>query len=173
MTRDDLLTYIRRSHSRTERLIPLVPEPLIEWSPGRGAMSFGDILRHLAGLERWMWAENVHGRPSQYPGHSTALANGYGAVRDYYQTLVSDAEVLFSALDEAGLRARVATPAAATLPAWKWLRAMVEHHAHHRGQLYLMLRLVDVETPPVFGRTSEEVYASSERRSGAKPDTAP
>jgi uncharacterized damage-inducible protein DinB len=36
---------------------------------------------------------------------------------------------------------------------------MIEHEAHHRGQLYLMLRLTGVSTPPVFGLTSEEVRA--------------
>ena len=34
---------------------------------------------------------------------------------------------------------------------------MVEHEAHHRGQTYLMLRLLDVPTPAIFGLTSEEV----------------
>jgi uncharacterized damage-inducible protein DinB len=35
---------------------------------------------------------------------------------------------------------------------WKWLRAMVEHEAHHRGQIYLMLSLLEVATPPAAGR---------------------
>jgi len=43
------------------------------------------------------------------------------------------------------------------MPAWKWLRAMVEHEAHHRGQLYLMLGMIGIPTPPIFGLTSEEV----------------
>ncbi len=38
---------------------------------------------------------------------------------------------------------------------------MVEHEVHHRGQLYLMLGMVGVETPPIFGLTSEEVHARS------------
>ena len=38
---------------------------------------------------------------------------------------------------------------------------MVEHEAHHRGQLYLMLGMLDVPTPPLFGLTSEEVLARS------------
>jgi len=38
---------------------------------------------------------------------------------------------------------------------------MVEHEAHHRGQLYLMLGLLGVPTPPIFGLTEEEVRARS------------
>ena len=44
---------------------------------------------------------------------------------------------------------------------WKWLRAMVEHEIHHRGQLYLYLGLLGVTTPPLYGLTSEEVFENS------------
>lgn len=39
----------------------------------------------------------------------------------------------------------------------KWLRAMIEHEVHHRGQIYLMLSVLKVPTPPIFGLTSEEL----------------
>jgi uncharacterized damage-inducible protein DinB len=38
---------------------------------------------------------------------------------------------------------------------------MVEHEVHHRGQIYLMLNLLQVPTPPIFGLTEEEVHARS------------
>jgi uncharacterized damage-inducible protein DinB len=53
------------------------------------------------------------------------------------------------------------TPAGTPITVWKWLRAMVEHEAHHRGQIYLMLGMLGVETPPLYGLTSEEVRARS------------
>ena len=33
------------------------------------------------------------------------------------------------------------------------------HEAHHRGQLYLMLALRGVKTPPIYELTEEEVAA--------------
>jgi uncharacterized damage-inducible protein DinB len=36
-----------------------------------------------------------------------------------------------------------------------------EHEIHHRGQLYTILSVLDVPTPPIFGLTSEEVRARS------------
>jgi uncharacterized damage-inducible protein DinB len=47
------------------------------------------------------------------------------------------------------------------MPAWKWLRAMVEHEIHHRGQIYLMLGMIGVPTPPLHGLTSEAVRERS------------
>lgn len=38
---------------------------------------------------------------------------------------------------------------------------MVEHEVHHRGQLYQMLGMLSVATPPLFGLTSEQVRARS------------
>ncbi|HSS79513.1 MAG TPA: DinB family protein [Thermoanaerobaculia bacterium] len=32
---------------------------------------------------------------------------------------------------------------------------------HHRGQIYLMLGILGVPTPPLYGLTSEEVLARS------------
>lgn len=38
---------------------------------------------------------------------------------------------------------------------------MLEHESHHRGQVYLMLALRGVKTPPLYGLTEEEVIAKS------------
>ena len=69
---------------------------------------------------------------------------------------------IFRVLGDAALERKATTPAGVTLTAWKWLRAMVEHEVHHRGQLYLMVSALGVKTPPLYGLTSEEVYERSE-----------
>ena len=156
-----LIQNLERVHQRTRRVVLLIPPGDVEWSPMTGWFTFGGLVRHIAGLERWMFAENVHGRPSRYPGHGPELASGYAAVLEYYDRLHAESRSLFTALDEDALTRRVSTPAGASMAAWKWLRAMVEHEAHHRGQLYLMLSLRGVPAPPIFGLTSEEVQARS------------
>jgi uncharacterized damage-inducible protein DinB len=152
--------YFSSVRSRTERLIPLIPPDRLEWSPGQGALTFGELLRHLAGTERWMWAENVAARPARYPGHAARLAPGYESTVRYFSDLHADAMSIFGSLTAEQYEADVITPGGARLAAKKWLRAMLEHEAHHRGQLYLMLRLIGVSTPPVFGMTSEQVQSA-------------
>jgi len=39
---------------------------------------------------------------------------------------------------------------------------MPEHEIHHRGQLYTMLSMLDVPTPPLYGMTAAEVKALSQ-----------
>ena len=61
------LEYLDRVHERTRRIVQLIGDDDLEWEAGPGRMTPGDLVRHLAGIERYMYAENVHGRPVRYP----------------------------------------------------------------------------------------------------------
>lgn len=158
---EPFIGYFEGIRGRTLRVARCIPPDRLEWSHREGAFTFGDLLRHLAALERWMFAENVRGAPSRYTGHGRELADGYEAVMAYVDRMHAEAMDIFRALTPEDLARPCTTPAGAQLPAWKWLRAMVEHEAHHRGQIYLMLGMLGVPTPPVFGLTSEEVRERS------------
>jgi uncharacterized damage-inducible protein DinB len=119
------------------------------------------LVRHLATIERWMYAETVAGRPSRYAGCGPELADGFEAVLAFLDRLDAESREIFGSLTDADLERKCLTPAGTPITTWKWLRAMVEHESHHRGQLYLMLGLIGVATPPLFGLTSEEVQARS------------
>jgi uncharacterized damage-inducible protein DinB len=158
---EPFLDYWEKVRARTLRVGRCVPDERFEEAHRPGGFSPGDLLRHLATIERWMFAENAALRPSRYPGHDRELADGPEATFALMARLHAEAMAIFSALDAAGLAARTRTPGGAEMPVWKWLRSMVEHECHHRGQLYLMLGLWGVPTPPLYGLTSEEVRARS------------
>ena len=153
--------YLDRVHERTRRIVVRVREEDLEWQAGSGRLTPGELIRHLAGIERFMYAETVHGRPSAYPGHSRDLAAGLSATIAYYDRLHAESRALFGSLTDARLVEKCETPAGTPITVGKWLRAMIEHEAHHRGQLYFMLGLRGVATPPIYGLTSEEVQAKS------------
>ena len=155
------LEYQEKVRARTLRVAGLVPPEHIEWSPRPGAFSFGDLLRHLGAIERYMFAENVAGRPSLYPGHARDLADGHDAVFAFLDRTHRETVAIIASLHADDLQRRCTTPGGASLPVWKWLRSMIEHEIHHRGQLYTMLGLLGVGTPPLYGLTSEEVRARS------------
>ena len=155
------LDYFESIRGRTRRVVMCVPPDRIEWTHAAGRFTLGDLVRHLAAIERWMFAENVAGRPSRYAGHGVELADGYEAVIEYFDRMHAESVEIFSSLTDEGLRQRCSTPSGVSLPVWKWLRAMVEHEVHHRGQIYLMLGMLDVPTPPLYGMTSEEVRSRS------------
>lgn len=161
MNQETFLEYWPSVRARTDRVVAFIPPDQIEWTPGVGRWSFGDIVRHLGGIERWMYAETVHGRPTRYPGHGRELADGLDGVRAYLGRCHQEAMALFRSLAPEQYAGKSLTPAGTPITTWKWLRAMIEHEAHHRGQLYLMLGLLGVKTPPIYGLTEEEVLARS------------
>lgn len=159
---DDFTPYFERIRSRTRRVVEFIPPDRLEWTHAPRRFTLGDLVRHLAAAERWMFAENVAGRPSRYPGHGPDLADGYEAVLAYLDRLHTEAAEIFGALTPSDLERKCPTPAPGVeLATWKWLRAMVEHEIHHRGQIYLMLGILGIETPPLYGLTSEQVRENS------------
>src|SRR5882724_5876348 len=158
---EQFLEYWGSLRGRTRRVVTCIPPDRLEWTYRAGAFTLGDLVRHLATIERYMYAETVAGRPSRYPGCGRELADGYDAVLAYFDRLDADAKAIIGALSDADLERKCQTPAGAAITTWKWLRAMVEHEAHHRGQIYLMLNMLEVPTPPLYGLTSEEVRMRS------------
>jgi uncharacterized damage-inducible protein DinB len=108
-----------------------------------------------------MWAENAQFRPSRYPGHAKELANGYENVFAYFDRLHKDSMEIFSAVTDADLHKKTTTPDGASITLWKWLRLMIEHEIHHRGQIYIYLAMLEVPTPPLYGLTEEQVRERS------------
>jgi uncharacterized damage-inducible protein DinB len=167
----EFVEYFAGIRRRTDAVVRCIPREHVEWSPREGRFTLADVVRHLASTERFMYAENARGRPSRYPGHGRELADGYDAVLDYYARLHGESMEIFSGLTEAEFNGRCTTPAGVEIRVWKWLRAMVEHEVHHRGQLYVYLGMLGVATPPIFGLTSEQVRAASadEGAPGSRP----
>jgi len=155
------LEYWSSLRGRTRRVVQCIPPDLLEWTLRAGAFTLGDQVRHLATIERYMYAETVSGRPSRYPGCGRELADGFDAVIAFLDRLDGEAIAIIGALRDEELERKCTTPAGTPITTWKWLRAMCEHEAHHRGQIYLMLGMLGVPTPPLFGLTSEEVRARS------------
>jgi uncharacterized damage-inducible protein DinB len=108
-----------------------------------------------------MYAETIAGRQSSYHGCGTSLANGYDAVVQFFDSLHEESLIIFKSLSDDDLQKRCFTPAGNAISIWKWLRALVEHEVHHRGQLYIYLGMLGIKTPPIFGLTAEEVESRS------------
>jgi len=160
-TINPFLDYFERIRERTLRVIHSIPPEQIEWTYKEGKFTFGDVIRHLATIERFMYAENVQLKPSRYPGHGRELADGYDNVLQFMNRLHSESMEIFRGLSDADLQRKCVTPGGAPIATWKWMRAMVEHEIHHRGQIYLYLGVLGVPAPPLYGLTSEEVRERS------------
>lgn len=162
---DSFLEYFEKVHGRTMRVVRCIPPDKIEWTYREGKFTLGDLARHIAAIERNMFAENVQGKPSRYQGCGRELAEGYENVVKYVEQMHRESMEIFSRLTEADLARKCETPGGTPITVWKWLRSMVEHEVHHRGQIYLYFAMLGVKTPPLYGLTSEEVRERSVKAS--------
>jgi uncharacterized damage-inducible protein DinB len=159
------IDYWQSVRKRTKRVAAVIPDEKLDWTYKEGKFTFADIIRHLATIERYMYAETVQGKPSTYPGYDRGLQKNGESPIEFMDRLDAESIAIFSRLTNEDLTKKCVTPAGSSITVWKWLRAMVEHEAHHRGQVYMMLSMLGIPTPPLYGLTEEEVRA----RSGTNP----
>ncbi len=176
----EFIKYWRGFRGRTRRTLAAFPRDAGPWRPAGGAFCVADLVRHLGRAERDFFVARVCGVPPRVAiGSEAALGRGGGADFDgalaELDALHEESCAMLADLEKregpAALQRRVTTPVAAEIAAWKLLRAMCEHEAHHRGQLSLYLRMLGVDPPPIFGYKAEavgEVIRQEHARSGGK-----
>ena len=163
-TVDSFLKYRSSIKGRTDKLLEVITPQYLQWAYKEGKFTIADVIRHLAAIERFMYAENVQGKPGRYSGCGTELADGYDEVMGFYHQKRKESAEIFGALSDKDLQQKCTTPAGVNITIWKWLRAMIEHEVHHRAQLYIYLNILDVNTPPIFGLTEEELVSRSKNQ---------
>lgn len=151
------IAYYQQIRMRTMRVIDCIPPESLEWVYRPDVFSCGDLIRHIAGIERFVYIESIIGNPPRYPGCSAQLASGKVNVIVYMQQLHDASVDTLHHLDPNMYFEKCLTPTGHSITVWKWLRALVEHEVHHRGQLYMYLSMLGVKTLPLFGMTSEEL----------------
>jgi uncharacterized damage-inducible protein DinB len=132
------LHYFGNVRERTMRVARCIPPDKIDWTYAEGKFTLGDILRHLAVAERYMWAENVQCKPTRYWTHGKELADGYENVLAFVERLHAESMEIFARLTDEDLQRKCKTPDNAPITTWKWLRLMPEHEiSSPRTNLYV------------------------------------
>jgi uncharacterized damage-inducible protein DinB len=156
---DTLLPEFDREMATTRRLLERVPSEKGRWKPHEKSFSLG----HLTQLVAWMpgWLTNAL--------QETELNLAGGANYTYETT-----ETLLALFDRNVKEARAAIAASRdadydvpwslkhgervifTTPRSEMVRSTINHLIHHRGQLTVYLRLIDVPIPSIYGPTADE-----------------
>ena len=145
----------------TRKLLERVPGDKGAWKPHEKSFSLG----HLAQLVSWMpgWISKSLHEPhidlaasSGYSLESTdTLLKTFDAnVRDARAALES---VTGAALDESW-SLKMGDRVLMTLPRGEVVRQHLNHLIHHRAQLTVYLRLVNVPLPSIYGPTADERF---------------
>ncbi len=159
---ESFLDYFGKIHERTMRVARAIPPDKVEWSYAPGKFTPGDLVRHIACTERYVFGENVQNKPSRYSGCGRELAEGHENVLAFFERMHAESMAIFARLTPEDLKNKCLTPDGHPITTWKALRLLTEHEIHHRGELYLCLSMLGVKTPPLYGLTSEQLKELSE-----------
>lgn len=156
---DTLLPEFDQEMATTRRVLERVPDDRAQWKPHEKSFSMG----HLAQLVSWMpgWIANTIGETSldlaTVPGYSyettATLLDGFDAnVKAARAAIVNakDADYAETWALKHGDRVLFSGPRSVIV------RQHISHLVHHRAQLGVYLRLVDVPVPPMYGPTADE-----------------
>jgi uncharacterized damage-inducible protein DinB len=140
-----------------------VPEDRLTWKPHAKSMSLGTLALHIASgpgmLSEWALQDTV-----EMPGDmgSAPEATSTAAVLAAHDEGVTKTKAALSKLGDAGLMAdwKMTTKDGTTIfgmPKVALIRSVVLNHMyHHRGQLSVYLRLLDVPVPAIYGPSADE-----------------
>jgi uncharacterized damage-inducible protein DinB len=155
-----LIAEFQREQKATERVLERVPLNKLDWRPHPKSRSIGELAWHIATLPGFGVLGLQTGKRETTGARPPAPAGS-----DYVPTLRKSLEELAAALraisDEALLKETFSFTrngeAVLTLPKAGFIRTVIMNHwIHHRGQMSVYLRLLDVPVPVVYGTTADE-----------------
>ena len=155
-----LIQEIENEGKTTRRLLERVPEAKYSWKPHGKSMSLGDLALHLAqspGYAAWGLVDTFEFTPDMAP---KAPANTAELLKTHDDSLAA-ARAALTKIGDAGLGAMwKATAGGQTMmemPKGMLMRVVAcNHTVHHRGQLSVYLRLLDVPVPSIYGPSADE-----------------
>lgn len=156
---NELLPEFDEEMKSTRRVIERVPSEKGEWKPHPKSFSLAHLTQLVAGMPGWI--TNM----LQETSLDLGAQSGYST---------ETTETLLGAFDRNVRKARAAIEAAKdqdvlidwslrhgdnvffTAPRKVVIRQTMSHLSHHRGQLTVYLRLLDVPVPSIYGPTADE-----------------
>jgi uncharacterized damage-inducible protein DinB len=158
--------YFEGVRRRTWAAVDRVGPDMLDWRPRPGEMTCGEIVRHVAGAERFFVTKVVEDRFTGDLDPGAAL--DHAATRTRLESVHREQMARLAGLSDDVLRAPRRDLDGGSVKAWRFLMAMVEHEIHHRSQLDCYLAEAGVEPPQIYGWRMEDVMARVARDGGSR-----
>src|SRR5215471_11225 len=145
----------------TRRVLARVPDDKLGWKPHQKSMSLGTLAMHIASGPAFLtgWATQDS---TTFTGDSGPDAKSTAEILAAHDAGVAQAKSNITSIGDANLGKmwEFKTPdgkTVMTMPKAALLRTLALNHIyHHRGQLSVYLRLLDVPVPSIYGPSADE-----------------
>ena len=154
-----LIPQLQQEVALTEKFLERIPEDKMGWKPHQKSMTIKEIANHLAEIPSWITG-TMEAEALDIKGYSSP---DFDKVEDIIQELKQNtvaAETSLRKSDEEFHRNWKMTKEGETLfemPKFNVIQAMVMNQfPHHRAQLGVYFRLLDISVPATYGPSADE-----------------
>lgn len=160
--KDAFIAELKHESSMTRKMLERIPLDKKEWRPHEKSMTLGRLATHVAETTHWI-SDIINADEFDFMGRSftphTASSSGEllqifddnlkAAIRDLEK--MNDDDFKKSWIVKRGEQVMYNTPKKVAIRGWAF-----SHLIHHRGQLSVYLRLLDVPVPGMYGPSADE-----------------
>ena len=157
---DSILMEIDQEAQTTKRVLDRIPEDKLTWKPHPKAFSLGQLALHIASLPESVAAAAVPDS-MEAPNFSQPEAKSRQEVLDTFSKSLESAKDALKKMDDARLMSMWSLTkngkVVMSIPRIGFIRSiLMNHNYHHRGQLSVYLRILNVPVPSNYGPSADE-----------------
>jgi len=147
----------------TRRMLAVIPSDQFGWKPHEKSMTIKRLATHIAELPTWIGMTFTTSELDfERNPYKPEDVNSTEELLAYFERCLDDARHHLKAGKEEALGEQWTLRSGSTIysqePKWDVLRMAMSQIIHHRAQLGVFLRLLDVKIPGCYGPSADETF---------------
>ena len=158
---DPLLLEFDREASATRKCLERLPADKLAWKPHEKSMSLGQLAGHVATIPAWIGGSLLADGYDFSKGMDRPPLDTPANILAAFEASVKQAKAAMAQLDDAKAMGEWTFwnkgQAVFAMPRIALVRTILLNHSdHHRGQLTVYMRLLDVPVPGIYGPSADD-----------------
>jgi uncharacterized damage-inducible protein DinB len=158
---DGMLQELEEEARTTRRVLERVPDGQLNWRPHKTARTLGELAMHVAIVPGALAELVASPSPAQVPDFTDPIPKSASELVSALEQSIETAKRVLGRMDDAALmetwRLMKGERELFAVPRVGLLRSvMLNHWYHHRGQLTVYLRQLEVPIPSIYGPSADE-----------------
>jgi uncharacterized damage-inducible protein DinB len=156
-----LLKEIEQEANATRKMLAIIPEDKYDWKPHEKSMSMQQLAVHIAEIPQWVQLAIETEELDFAQGYAPSVCNNNADLLQIFDTSVAAGINALHKADDVLLlngtwSMRVGEQHIATLSKYETIRHSISQTIHHRAQLGVYLRLLNIAIPGTYGPSADE-----------------
>lgn len=159
---ENLIAELKHESANTRKMLERVPAEKHDWKPHEKSMKIGRLATHLAEIPTWITMMVNTDELDLMTMPKAYVAENNAELLSFFDEKLGEAVTALQGATDEHLQKnwvlRRGEHVIYDMPRSAFLRSMAYSHLfHHRGQLSVYLRLLDIPVPGMYGPTADDV----------------